>query len=108
MLESYSNSKDFWSVRIIVGPQDSGKSPGIVKAKENWQKAGHLVIDLNLKGQPLHVKTDKAMKLVTKDFLHQLQTLDDRSYASTLDLYKNAIINCADEYVPGITETLLE
>ena len=24
MLESYSNSKDFCSVRIIVGPQDSG------------------------------------------------------------------------------------
>ena len=65
-----------------------------------------MVIDLNLKGQPLHVKTDKAMKLVAKDFLYQLQTLDDRSCASTLHLYENAIINCANEYVPGITETL--
>ena len=46
----------------------------------------------------------KMVAMVAKDFLHQLQTLDDRSYATTLHWYENPIISCADEYVPGITE----
>ena len=50
-LTSYVGSSEIRQVMIVVGPKDSGKSAGILHLKPYWQKKGHVLIDLNLKGE---------------------------------------------------------
>ena len=69
---------------IVVGPKDSGKSKGIKEIKRLWQNVGHVILDLNLKGKPMHIKGKDAMNILSKELMQHLQfwSYDDYFYTS--------------------------
>ena len=104
-LTSYVNRDEIRQVMIIVGPKDSGKSEGISQLKSYWQKEGHMLIDVNLKGESYNVNTKMAMTLVSKEVMNHLQNSENHS--NLLSLYNNASLQCLDHYVPGLLEQLI-
>ena len=104
-LTSYVNRNEIRHVMIIVGPKDSGKSEGILQLKPYWQKEGHMLIDVNLKGESYNVNTKVAMTLVSKEVMNHLQNSENHS--KLLSLYNNASLQCSDHYVPGLLEQLI-
>ena len=68
------------SVLIVVGPKESGKSAGIMQMKRLWRNVGHIILDLNLKGKPMHIKGKDAMNILSKELMQQLQFLSYDDY----------------------------
>lgn len=81
-------------VKIVVGPKDSGKSEGITQMIRLWKRAGHLVIDLNLKGEPQFITGNDAMSILSKEIMQQLQYLDYNSY---LKIHECTVAVCCKE-----------
>ena len=59
-------------VKVIIGPKDAGKSTGIVKLKEHWRNLGHIIVDLNLKGESHAINGRKAMLTISNQLMDQL------------------------------------
>ena len=68
------------NVMVVVGPKDSGKSQGIFEMKKKWKEAGHIVLDLNLKGKPQYITGNDAMKILSKQLAQELQFLQYDTY----------------------------
>jgi len=51
-------------VTVILGKKDAGKSKGLMYMINEWESVGHLVIDLNLKGEPRHATAGMLMPMV--------------------------------------------
>ena len=46
---------------IVIGPKDAGKSKGIQVMIPAWEKVGHIVLDIDLKGKPYQVKAKEVL-----------------------------------------------
>ena len=68
------------SVMVVVGPKDSGKSEGIAQMERLWMEAGHIVLDLNLKGKHKHVEGNDAMKFLSFELIQQFQDVEYDTY----------------------------
>lgn len=56
-------------VKVIIGPKDAGKLTGILQLIPKWKQAGHVVIDLNLKGTSHSIEGKEAMHLISNQLM---------------------------------------
>ena len=83
---------------MVVGPKDIGKSAGVTHMKPYWQRAGHVVIDINLKGEPSPVNRFAAFKIISKELMAGLK-VDFTMYAQLVN--EHGTTECTDKIVPG-------
>ena len=93
-------------VMVVVGPKDIGKSAGITHMKPYWQRAGHVVIDINLKGEPSPINWFAAFKVISKELMAELN-VDFAMYAHLVNLHEHGTTGCTDKLVPGQMEGIV-
>ena len=94
-------------VMVVVGPKDIGKSAGIMHMKPYWQRAGHVLIDINLKGEPSPVNGFAAFKIISKELMAELKNVDFAMYAHLVNLHEHGTTECTDKLVPGQMEGIV-
>ena len=94
------------SIMVVVGSKDIGKSAGIMHMKPYWQRTGHFVIDINLKGEPSPVNRFAAFKIISKELMAELK-VDFAMYAHLVNLHEHGTTECTDKIVPGQMEGIV-
>ena len=97
-LSKHVAKENLMSIMVVVGPKDIGKSAGIMHMKPYWQRAGHVVIDINLKGEPSPVNGFAAFKIISKELLAELKVYF-AMYAQLVN--EHGTTECTDKIVPG-------
>lgn len=80
------------SAIIIVGPRSSGKSEGLNQIKPYWEKLGHVILDIDLKGKITDVTSQDVMWDVAKEVTRTFYSI---KYQAQKCMYDELMYECA-------------
>ena len=90
-LQSYAGLEVIDQVLMIIGPKDIGKSEGLSLISKAWRNNGHLVLDIDFKGNKKG-SGQSVMPYISYEFMKMLSSLKFRSYK---DLFEIIFTDCA-------------
>jgi hypothetical protein len=80
MLVAVVNTSRPKSVVVIVAPNSAGKSEGLQKMMAAWTELGHVVLDINLKGEH-HQEVSKVMQQLSQQIIDAVDATNQTTQA---------------------------